>query len=218
MRPWSYSRKGTYTDCPKQYWYKYVEKMEGFRPPAVAANRGHAIHKAAEDYLRDGMMYPKELQKVAGHAMALKAKKAMPELKYAVTEKWEPCDYEAPEAYFRGIIDVTWEALPAVGIEDWKSGQVYAEHAKQLEEYVALAAPQYPAAEYFLTRLIYIDQGIITPPKKVPLEKLKPIRIMIDAVIQNAEADTIYPATPSANACRWCEYHHKHGGPCALGK
>jgi len=219
-RPWSYSRKGTYTDCPKQYWYKYVERLPGFRPASTAANRGQTIHAAAEDYLKAGVMYPKELQKVAGHAMAIKGRKAIPELKYAVTETWEACDYEAPEAYFRGIIDITYESDEGktLHIEDWKTGQVYPEHAKQLEEYVALAAPQWPLAEEYATRLIYIDQGVVTPIKKYAKEKLKPIRIMMDAVIQSAESDTIFPETPSTSACRWCDYHAKHGGPCTKGR
>ena len=214
MRPWSYSRLGTYSDCPKQYWYSYVEKMDGFRPPSPAANRGSDIHSKAEAYLRGEVaMYPPELQKVSGHAMGLKAKGATAEQKLAVKEDWTPCDYAAPEAYFRGIVDVSYIDGISVHIQDWKTGQIYPDHAKQMETYVALVAPYHPEAEAFITRLVYVDQGLITPPKVTKREKLIPIRMLIDGEIKNAETDEIYPVR-SGKACKWCDYSQKYGGPC----
>lgn len=221
MRPWSYSRISCYEDCPKQYWYSYVENMEGFRPPSVAADRGTNIHLAGEHYLLGKIkIYPPEFQKVSGHLMMLKARNAIPELKMAVDATWTACDYKAPEAYFRGIIDVHYEQDTEDGegtvvhIEDFKTGQVYDSHPKQMETYVALVAPHYPKAKTFLTRLIYIDQGVVTPPKAYNVERLKPIRMMLDGRIKNAEEDTIFPMKPSAQICKWCDYSKRYGGPC----
>jgi len=215
-RPWSYSRKSTYEECPKQYWYSYVEQVPGFRPPSPAADRGSDIHLQCENYLLGKIkIYPPSVQKVSGHLMTLKAKDAIPELKMAVNDKWEAVDYKAPDAYFRGIIDVHYEAEDGatVHIEDFKTGQVYDSHPKQMETYVALVAAHYPKATQFITRLVYIDQGVVTPAKITSVERLKPIRLLLDGAIANAEADTIFPTRPG-NGCKWCDYSKRFGGPC----
>lgn len=215
MRPWSYSRLSTYEDCPKQYWYSYVEKMDGFRPPSPAASRGSEVHSDCEKYLLGELkMYPPSVQKVSAHLMILKAKKAQPELKLAVDDKWEPCDYKDPNAYLRGVIDVLYLEGENLHIEDFKTGQVYASHPTQMENYVAIASAHYPQASVFVTRLIYIDQGIVTPPKRTEAHRLKPIRILMDGRIKNAEDDVIFPVQPGAG-CKWCDYSKKFGGPCA---
>lgn len=217
MRPWSYSRLSTYDECPKQYWYSYVENLPSSRPPSPAADRGTDIHKAGEDYLLGTLkIYPPEFQKVSGHLMGLKAHHAIPELKMASNEKWEPVDYKDPTAYFRGVIDVHYESedQKVVHIQDFKTGQVYDSHPKQMETYVSLVASQYPQAEEYHTRLIYIDQGIVTPVKVTPKARLIPIRLMLDGRINNAEADTIFPIR-SGSHCRWCGYSKRFGGPCS---
>ena len=217
MRPWSYSRLSTYDDCPRQYQYKYVERMEGHRPSSPAASRGSELHEKAEQYLLGTLkIYPPEFQRVSGHAMALKAKGAKSEQKLAVTDKWEPCDYEAPEVYLRGIIDVLYtDEDGTVHVQDWKTGQVYDSHPVQMDNYVAIAAAHYPDAPKYVTRLVYIDQGIVTPPKVTESVRVKPIRLMIDGRIKNAEEDTIYP-TRSGQHCKWCDYSKRYGGPCGF--
>jgi PD-(D/E)XK nuclease superfamily len=216
MRPWSYSRKSCYDECPRAYKYQYKDKLESSRPPSVAADRGTDIHLAGENYLRGLIkIYPPEFQKVAPHLMNLKMKDAIPELKMAVDENWVAIDWADPNVYFRGVIDVHYEAEDGkvVHIEDFKTGKVYDSHPKQMETYVALVASHYPKAQTFITRLIYIDQGIVTPPKATNMERLKPIRLLLDGAIKNAEADTDFPMKPGGH-CKWCGYSQRFGGPC----
>ena len=217
MRPWSYSRLSSYDSCPKKYFYHYIEKRPSSRPSSPAADRGSAIHAKAEKYLRGEIpIYPPELQKVSVHAMGLKARKASPEQKLAVNEKWEPCDYDSPDVLMRAIIDVLYPEDKAVHIQDWKTGQAYPTHAVQLENYVAVAAAHHPDAERFHTSLIYIDQGVVTPPRIVHRERVIPIRQLIDARIANAETDKEYKPKPSPQACKWCDFSRRYGGPCAF--
>jgi len=214
MRPWSYSRLSTYTDCPAQYNYKYVERAEGHRPDSPAASRGSDLHSAAEAYLKDELkIYPPEFQRISGHCMLLKSKGAQSEAKLAVKEDWTPTEYDSADVYFRAIIDVIYVDENVLHIQDWKTGQVYPSHAVQLEKYVAVAAAHYPEATEYRTRLLYIDQGVVTPAKVTLPVRLKPIRMMIDGEIKNAESDEIYP-TRSGQHCRWCDYSKKFGGPC----
>lgn len=213
-RPWSYSRLSTYEDCPKQYEYRYIEKMPGSKPTSAAASRGSEIHSMGEEYLLGKrMIYPPEFQKVSGHMMLLKAKKALPEEKMAVNDKWENVPYDADDAYFRGIIDVHYTEDDAVHVQDFKTGQVYDSHPKQMEVYVALAASRYPEAKVFHTRLIYVDQGIITATKTTERDRVKPIRLLLDGRIKIAEEDEIFPVRAGSH-CRWCDYSRRYGGPC----
>ena len=214
MRPWSYSRLSTYEDCPKQYQYSYIENLPGYRPESPAASRGSQIHGECEEYLLGSRpIYPPSIQRVSAHAMGLKARKAKPELRLAVTESWEPTDYKAENTYFRGIIDVCYTEDDAVHIQDWKTGQIYDSHPKQMEVYVALAAAHFPEAKVFHTRLIYVDQGVVTPAKVTEAERVKPIRLLLDGRIKNAEEDEIFPVRTGSH-CRWCDYSARYGGPC----
>jgi hypothetical protein len=145
--------------------------------------------------------------------MSLKAKKAQPEVKLAVREDWSPCEYDHPEAYLRAIIDIHYLEDTVLHIQDWKTGQVYDSHAVQLETYVAVAAAHYPEATEYRSRCVYIDQGVISAPKVTTANRLKPIRMLIDGRIKNAESDEIYPIRAGQH-CKWCNYSRKYGGPC----
>jgi hypothetical protein len=214
VRPWSFSRLSTAEQCPKQYWYSYIEKVPSTKPESPAAARGLGIHEKAEKYLLGEIpIYPPELQKVAAHAMMLKAKKAKPETKLGVKADWSPCDFKDPDAYFRGIIDVSYIEGGVIHVQDWKSGQVYSDHPEQLAQYSALVAAHHPEATDIHTRLIYTDSGVVTKPKVTPMGHIKGIRIMLDARIKKVEEETIYPVQPGKH-CQWCDYSTRYGGPC----
>ncbi len=239
MRPWSFSRLNTAEECLAQYNYQYRERLPPSRPSSPAANRGILIHEKADLYLKNKLpIYPAELQKVAGHAMLLKRLGALGEQKYAVNEKWEPLDFNEKDAMLRGIVDVVHvskeipipepvplntvrESTPAdtaertiVGIEDWKSGQVYPDHPKQLELYVGLVAPFFPEADEFRTRLIYTDQAVVTPIRVVSKARAEGIKTMLDGRIKKIEEVKTYPVSPGPH-CRFCNYSKRFGGPCA---
>jgi len=214
VRPWSYSRLSCYEDCPKQYWYSYVENVPGFREPSPAAERGTDIHAKAEQYLVGQLkIYPPELQKVSSHAMKLKTIGAKAEVKLGAKEDWSPCGFEDKDAMIRGIIDILYEVPDGVHIQDWKTGQVYGSHASQMEFYTALVAAHYPTATNYFTTLVYIDQGLVTRPRSVDPGRIKPIRMLLKGRIENAEADTIFPVQPGSQ-CKWCDYSKRYGGPC----
>ncbi len=217
MRPWSFSRLSTAEECLAQYKYSYLDRLLSSRPPSPAANRGKAIHSKAEDYLLGKVsIYPAELQKVASHAMKLKSLHAIPEKKYALLEDLTPTEFDDPKAFVRGILDVTYTSNEGkrVHIQDWKTGQVYADHPKQLETYVALVAPFFPDAEEFETRLIYIDQGTIPEPRIVSKARASGMQIMLKERILTVEKETIFPVKPGQH-CRFCNYSKRFGGPCA---
>jgi len=58
---WSYSSLKTFQQCTKKYYHlkiaKDVENESG-----EAANYGKLVHKAAEDYVRDGVAIPPQFE------------------------------------------------------------------------------------------------------------------------------------------------------------
>jgi hypothetical protein len=83
-----------------------------------------------------------------------------------------------------------------------------------MEFYTALAASHYPTAASYITTLVYIDQGLVTKPKITAPERVRPIRLLLDGRIRNAETDTIFPVNPAESKCKWCDYSKRYGGPC----
>lgn len=217
MRPWSYSRLSKWETCPRSYQYRYVLRHPVPTPTrSPAAERGEAIHKKAEDYL-NGLMpiYPPELQKVAAHAMMIKSKGFRPEVEIAVNDKWEAVPYDSDQVYFRAIIDALGVEEPekTVHVQDWKTGKVYDSHKVQLKRYSPIAAAQFPGVERVAVRAIYIDQGVVTPPKIYDVSTLNGARLELEAVITQAENDKIFPTRPGSH-CAYCDYSKRKGGPC----
>ena len=56
---WSWSRLNDFETCPKMFWGKYIQKC--FPKPDFAAEhfvKGRAVHKALEDYMKNGVVIP----------------------------------------------------------------------------------------------------------------------------------------------------------------
>jgi len=54
--PYSYSKIGTFQQCPLKYKLQYVDKLPVDQAPSPAIERGLAAHKFAEDYFTSGIL------------------------------------------------------------------------------------------------------------------------------------------------------------------
>ena len=214
MRPWSYSRLKTYEDCPAKYKFRYVDRHVVSPRPSPAADRGSEIHEKAENYLLGNVpIYPPELQQVSGHAMLLKTHKAIPEHKIGVKSDWSISDYNDPDVYIRAIFDIVYQDGTVLHIQDWKTGKVYDTHEQQMKDYAAIGLSIHPDVTEVRTRLIYIDQGVVTPTKAFPTNHIVSLRELLKGRIQQAEDEKVFP-TRQGRACRFCDFAKKNDGPC----
>lgn len=104
---WSYSSLKTFEQCPKKYYHLKVAKDVVDRPHESALY-GSAVHKAAEDHVRDGVPVPKKysymepiltsLTKISGNKYC--------EIELGLTKELLPCDFHAPEVWWHGIVDL----------------------------------------------------------------------------------------------------------------
>lgn len=104
---WSYSSLSLFKQCPRKYYHLRVAR-DVVEPETQHLLYGSAVHKAAEDYGRDGVEIPEKFAFIKPMLDTLLAAPGTPlfEHKMAVTRDFEPCDFDAPEAWWRGIADL----------------------------------------------------------------------------------------------------------------
>lgn len=104
---WSHSSLKDYEGCAKRY--QEVKVLKNF--PFVendATRYGTEFHKAAEDYIQDGVVLPEQFNfaKPTLDALIAKPGRKMCELQMALTTDLQPCDWKSKDAWVRGIADL----------------------------------------------------------------------------------------------------------------
>lgn len=135
MMKWSYSSISLFQQCPRKYYHLKVVK-DVVEPESEAMLYGTLVHKAAEDYISEGVPVP---EKFAYITPALDMLKKIPgtklcEYKMGLTEDLKPCDFFWDTVWFRGVADLLILNGDLAHIVDYKTGKSsqYAD-VKQLE-------------------------------------------------------------------------------------
>lgn len=107
MSAWSYSSLKLFEQCPRKYYHLKVAR-DHTEPSTEALLYGSRFHEAAEHYIKSDAPLPPQFAFVKG---VLDSLKQMPgeklcEYKMGVTEALEPCTFDDPKAWFRGIADL----------------------------------------------------------------------------------------------------------------
>lgn len=212
----SFSRVMTYEKCPAQYNYKYNLGLRDDGPGAAAA-RGTLIHSSIEEYsLGRGELHPEVPSTVKSHVDKLldQADEVLPEMEFAFTKEWEPCEFEDEHCFVRGYMDNVYITTEAIIIDEYKTGGVYPEHDDQKALYALCGLTKYPQYETVLVNGVYIDKKKIVP-SEYNRASLTSMRFMWERRISKLSLG-IYPARPGLH-CRWCPASKAKGGPCKLG-
>lgn len=138
--PWSFSRLKAFQTCPKQFYHVNVLKQFPF-VETDAMRYGTEFHKAAEEFIRDSTPVP---ERFAFAAPALKVLAEMPgeklcERKLGLNGQLEPCDFFAPDVWFRGIVDLVIIDGDLAHVIDYKTGKSARYAEKGQLELMALA-------------------------------------------------------------------------------
>ena len=230
--PWSHSSLTAFQTCPKQFYHlKVLKDVTEEKHPAT--QWGIIFHKAAEDYLRG---YPDK----AKYEYRLSKETVDPDIDYFVpyleqfrmgygtlaveqelclNRKLEPCDWNAPDVWVRGIVDVlkTHDGVAHVG--DHKTGKRKA-GVKQLKLFALLVFAHYPDIHTCHTAFYWLNTGQTNPetnqidPDTVVVDRetftREQIMPMWDAFLpdlkQFAEAfkTETFVARPSGLCKEWC--------------
>lgn len=104
---WSHSSLKDFEGCARRYHEVKVLKKYPFQETTHTIY-GKDLHKAAEDYVRDGAPLPPQFEFVKDTLDALIAKpgRKLCEHEMGVTKDLQPCDFNDPNRWVRGIADL----------------------------------------------------------------------------------------------------------------
>ena len=166
---WSYSSISLFKQCPRKYHHLRILK-DVVEPVTSYLAYGSDAHKAAEDYGRDGVPLPArfEFMKPMIDTIMCSDGELLFEQKLAVTRDLVACDFNSPDAWWRGIAD--FMAVPAAGdgdeatLIDYKTGKSakFAD-TDQLELLSLAIFAQYPHIKKVKGGLLFVvSQEFIT--------------------------------------------------------
>lgn len=157
---WTFSALKQFETCPRQY--AEIRIYRNFRDaPNDKALYGDRLHKAAEDYVRNGTPLPEEFGYIAPVVDALVTNAnyvAHPEIELAMGYKGEPMEYDDPARWFRGKADLAM--LPKAGslarVVDYKTGNPRYADTDQLELMSALIMAHHAHIDIVRGALLFV--------------------------------------------------------------
>jgi CRISPR/Cas system-associated exonuclease Cas4 (RecB family) len=220
---WSYSRYGTYKQCPSKYKYLYIDKLPTEDSEAMA--RGSDIHSLCEEYLTsktEMKPFPEELKLFRSEFEELRKiqKYLQVEVQWALDENWQPTSWfkssSKPDPWLRAKVDCCYLQGDTFVVIDHKTGRVRSEHEEQLDLYaIAAFAMSDESVKTVDARLYYLDQGEINDGNiytRRDAERLKKEWKKKTLPMFN---DRVFEPKPT-KLCGWCSFSKAKGGPCSF--
>lgn len=159
--PWSYSSLKLFEQCPRRYQAEKVTKEVPFSQNE-AALYGEQLHKAAEEYIRDGKPIDPRFDFIQPYLDKLNAIEGVKfcEMKLGVKRvegRLAPCDFFDSDVWFRGVADLVILDGDRAWVVDYKSGKSakYAD-TRQLALMAAALFLKYPEIKKIKTSLLFV--------------------------------------------------------------
>jgi len=145
---WSYSSLKQYQNCPRQYHEIRVLKNYIVKEND-AMIYGKEVHKALEDYVRDGVELAKNYQRFKSSVDALIniPGEKYPEYEMALTHNKEPCEFDSENRWVRGIVDLLIIDGDYAFIVDYKTGSNKYPDPKQLKLMALMTFTYFPEVQ-----------------------------------------------------------------------
>lgn len=160
---WSYSSIKTFDQCPKKYHHLRI--LKDFKDEdSVATIYGKELHKAAEDFIKEGTPIPPRFSFINDTLEALKKIKGEKycEIKLGIAKrdgKFVPCDFFAKDVWWRGIADllIINEEKQTAYLVDYKTSKnaKYAD-TKQLDLLAGAVFTHYPKIVEIKSALLFV--------------------------------------------------------------
>lgn len=159
--PWSFSSLEAFKTCPRQWaevkFYKHVEETKH-----EATLWGTKCHEALEYRVRDKAPLTGEFAQYESLAAVVEAipGRVLTEYQMAVNRSFQPCEWNDPEVWCRGIADVLVvnDAKGTAAVLDWKTGKKKPE-LRQLKLFALLVFAHFPEVTHCRTAFIWLKTG-----------------------------------------------------------
>jgi CRISPR/Cas system-associated exonuclease Cas4 (RecB family) len=153
---WSFSSLKDYINCPKQY--QEVKVLKNFtKRPTPQMLYGTEVHRACEDYVREGKPLEKNYERfkpVLDSLIEIPGHK-YPEHKMALNHAKEPCNY-GKDYWVRGIVDLMIVDGDHAFIVDYKTGSNRYPDPKQLKLMALMAFSHFPEVNVIKAGLLFV--------------------------------------------------------------
>lgn len=216
MTTWSYSSIKKFDSCPKQYYHLKVAK--DFKDEeGSAALYGKEAHAAAELFIKDNLPLPPKFKFMHPVVSTLKdiPGDKYTELKLGLREDYTPCDFMAPDVWWRGIADLVVIRGDLAYLIDYKTGKSarYAD-TKQLDILAGALFVHYPQLNRIKSALAFIVSNEFVHKDHVLAFRDSYISCFENELdrLEVAYAQNAWRPRPSG-LCGWCVVntclHHK---------
>lgn len=207
MAKWSFSGLKDFVNCPKQY--NEVKVKKNFVKKATEQMLyGTEVHKALEDYVRDGKPLAKNYERFKETVDALIdiPGKKHPEMQMALkADKITPCGFDDPEYWVRGIVDLLVIDGDTAYIVDYKTGSAKYPDSKQLKLMALMTFAHYPEVKFIKAGLLFVMHGVFIDEQyhRHETPKMWEAFALDTARLEVAYETDNWPPNPSP-LCGWC--------------
>jgi hypothetical protein len=207
---WSYSSIKTFEQCPKKYYHlKVLKDVKDSGNEATIY--GQEVHKACEDYIKDGVEIPEKfayVRKVVERIAKQEGEKHT-EMKMGlkrVGDGYEPCKFLGKDVWWRGIADVVViNGSTAYSIDYKTSKNARYADTKQLDLVAGGLFVHFPQLDTIKSALIFVVSGDVIKKNHYREHMDKYLNTFEDSLdrLDNAEQNAVWNAV-TGPLCKFC--------------
>jgi hypothetical protein len=206
MIKWSFSGLKQYTNCPRQY--NEIKNLKSFEVKVSHQMLyGTEVHKALEEYARDGIELPKFYNKFKPTIDALLEipGERHVEYKMALSADKLPCEFDSPDYWVRGIADLLIVDDDIAFVIDYKTGSNKYPEPKQLKLMALMTFAHFPKVERVKAGLLFVVHSSFLEQhyQRREIPKLWADFALDLARLELSFESDSWPANPTP-LCRWC--------------
>lgn len=205
---WSYSKIKNFETCPKRYWHYDVSK-DVKEPEGEALQYGNAVHAALAAALL-GEPLPNHFKNLQSWVDRITQRdgRILTEQKLAIDSEFEPCDWFAKTAWYRGIADVIKITGRVALAIDWKTGKIV-EDGSQLALMAQCIFSHHPEVERIRTEFVWLKEDATTRADFARTDMADVWKGILPRVslLQNAHETMTFPPKPGGLCRKWCSVH-----------
>lgn len=216
---WSHSALKDYEGCARRYHNVRILKKYPFEE-TEQIRYGKELHKAAEDYVKEGKPIPPQFEFMAPTMQALMRKQGrkLAEHQMALTAELKVCDWFAKDVWVRGVADlliIDDDNLTA-WIVDYKTGNDKYPDRDQLTLMALLVFAHFPHIRQVNSALLFVVKNSMVKAKMHYDEQERAwwdYRERVGRIERSASANVWNPS--QSPLCGWCpctdcEFHPRH--------
>lgn len=209
MGPWSFSSLTAFETCPRRYYLTRVSK-EVVEKDTEATLWGKTVHAALEARINGAPLEPEFAHYEQFIAPLERIGKPIAEMQVALTRGFDRTEWDASNAWVRGIIDVH-VVVGNTGVAlDWKTGKPKSD-IDQLKLFSALLFHIYPELEQVRTGYVWLAYDKLTSElfDRSQLGEIWGSFMPRVARLEAAFEKDKWPAKPGGLCRAWCPVGRK---------